>query len=385
MSFKFKKQIFGFMDLLRFKKMVPTRREIFANAPATKLPTSYKVNETAKILHPGNQKATLSAITLQTADTKTYTLKLPAKMFFRAGQYVEITAMIDGKPISRPYAISSSPYKALNEGIVEVTIKKAGFLSNYLFDNAKIGDEIIVGDPSGEFYYDGIKDCKDIIALAGGSGITPFYSMAQALAEGSEDFRLTLIYGAKTSKDIAFKKQLDAMQSDNFKVVYVLSDEKASGYEHGFITKEIIAKYAPQGKYTVMMCGPQAMYNFADEQLKLLGIGGKYVKKEANCVGMRDVKPTEYNVKVHIRDNVYEIKANSNETLLIAMERAGLRVPAKCRAGGCGFCHSKLVKGKFSIAGADKRRLADSKFGYIHPCCSYPDSDMELIVPAGLE
>ena len=65
----------------------------------------------------------------------------------------------------------------------------------------------------------------------------------------------------------------------------------------------------------------------------------------------------------------------------LAMERAGLRVPAKCRAGGCGFCHSKLVSGKFSLAGADKRRLADAKFGYLHPCCSYPDSDMELIVP----
>ena len=73
--------------------------------------------------------------------------------------------------------------------------------------------------------------------------------------------------------------------------------------------------------------------------------------------------------------------ADSRETVLTAMERAGLSVPAKCRAGGCGFCHSKLVSGKFSLAGADKRRLADAKFGYIHPCCSYPDSDMELIVP----
>ena len=62
------------------------------------------------------------------------------------------------------------------------------------------------------------------------------------------------------------------------------------------------------------------------------------------------------------------------------MERAVLSVPSSCRTGGCGFCHSKLVSGKFSIAGADKRRLADVKFGYIHPCVTYPDSDMEIIV-----
>lgn len=384
MAFKFKKQIFGFMDLLRFKKLVPNRRAEFDAAPSTALPKTYKVNETAKILHPGNQKARLAEITQETADTKTYTFELSKKMFFRAGQYVEVTANVDGSVVSRPYAISSSPFTALREGKLSVTVKKAGFFSNWLFDNAKVGDEMIIGDPSGQFHYEGIKDEEVVVGVAGGSGITPFYSMAQALKEGSENFKLILLYGARTEKDIAFKEKLEALVSDNFKVVYVLSDEKSKKYENGFITKELIAKYAPE-KYTVMACGPQAMYAFLDKELAAMGIGGKHVKKEANCVGVRDVKKEEYTLTVHIRDNVYTVKADSRETILTAMERAGLRVPAKCRAGGCGFCHSKLVSGKFSIAGADKRRLADLKFGYIHPCCSYPDSDMELIVPAGLE
>ena len=380
----FKKKMFGWMDMLRFKKLVPNRRAEFDKAPATKIPDTYKVNSIAKILHPGNQKATLTGIATETSDTKTYTFSLERKMFFRAGQYVELTAEIDGAVVSRPYAISSSPYKALREKELSVTVKKAGFFSNWLFDNAKIGDEMTIGDPSGFFHYEAIKDEKTVVGIAGGSGITPFYSMAQALKEGSEDFNLVLIYGARTEKDIAFKDRLDALVSDKFKVVYVLSDEKNDKYEQGFITKEIIKKYAPE-KYTVMACGPQAMYAFLDEELAAMGIGGKRVKKEANCVGVRDVKKAVYTLTVHIRDEVYTVKADNRETVLVAMERAGLRVPSKCRAGGCGFCHSKLVSGKFSIAGADKRRLADLKFGYIHPCCSYPDSDMELIVPAGLE
>ena len=384
MAFKFKKQIFGFMDLLRFKKLVPNRRAAFDAASSAPLPKTYKVNETAKILHPGNQKARLAEITLVTADTKTYTFELSKKMFFRAGQYVELTADVDGSTVNRPYAISSSPLTALREGKLSVTVKKAGFFSNWLFDNAKVGDEMIIGDPSGFFHYEGIKDAEVVVGIAGGSGITPFYSMAQAIAEGSEDFRLILLYGAKTEKDIAFKKELDALVSDKFKVVYVLSDEKNKKYENGFITKELIAKYAPED-FTVMACGPQAMYAFLDKELAAMGIGGRRVKKESNCVGVRDVKKAVYDLTVHIRDDVYTVKADNRETVLVAMERAGLRVPSKCRAGGCGFCHSKLVSGKFSIAGADKRRLADLKFGYIHPCCSYPDSDMEIIVPAGLE
>lgn len=380
----FKKKMFGWMDMLRFKKLVPNRREMFDNAPDTALPKVYKVNSIAKVLHPGNQKAELIKIATETADTKTFTFKLSRKMFFRAGQYVGLTAEIDGAFVSRPYAISSSPYTALKDKRLSVTVKKAGFFSSWLFDNAKVGDKMTIGDPSGFFCYEAIKDEKTIVGIAGGSGIAPFYSMAQAIHERSEDFKLLLIYGAKSEKDIVFKDRLDALVSGSFKVVYVLSEENNDKYEHGFVTKEIIQKYAPE-KYTVMACGPQAMYAFLDKELAAMGIGGKRVKKEANCVDVRDVKKAEYTLTVHIRDNVYTVKADNRETILVAMERAGLKVPSKCRAGGCGFCHSKLVSGKFSIAGADKRRLADLKFGYIHPCCSYPDSDMELIVPAGLE
>ena len=96
-------------------------------------------------------------------------------------------------------------------------------------------------------------------------------------------------------------------------------------------------------------------------------------------MGTRDVPEKRYTLKVTIGFDIYTVEADSRETVLTALERAGLKVPAKCRAGGCGFCHAKLVSGKFSIPGADKRRLADDKFGYFHPCCSYPDSDMEII------
>ena len=383
MAYRFKKKIFGFMDLLRFKKMVPARRKHLCNAPATPLPKTYRVNETAAILHPGSRPATLAEVVTETADTKTYTFALSAPMFFRAGQYVTVQAKVGDSLVQRPYAISSAPNAALFEKKLSVTVKKAGFFSDWLFDHAKVGDPFTIGDPSGDFCYDGLRDRKHVVAIAGGSGITPFYSMAQALRDGNEDFDLTLLYGARTRADIIFAQQLEALRSDRFRFVCVLSEEQAEGCESGFITADLIRKYAPVADFTAMLCGPQAMYTFADGELAKLGITGKYVRKEANAVGDRDVKPATYRLVVHIRDQKYELQARAEETLLTAMERAGLSVPSKCRAGGCGYCHSKLVSGKFSIAGADKRRLADAKFGYIHPCCSYPDSDMELIVPMG--
>ena len=377
MPFKFKRQIFGFMDLIRFTKMVPKRREKLAEGSAEKIPASYRVNETARILHPGYQSAKLVKIIPNTADTKTYEFETERPFYFRAGQYMTLGATIDGSVVSRPYAVSSAPKAAL-EKRVAFTIKKCGFFSGYMFDNAKVGDTFTVGDPTGEFCYEPVKDASHIVAIAGGSGITPFYSMAQAITDGTIDVKLTIFYGAKTEEDLIFKTELDALKSDKIKVIYVLSNEKKAGYESGFIGAEIIEKYV-SGDFTVMMCGPQAMYAFLDKELTKFNLPLRRIKKEANTVGMRDVKEAHYKITVKIGFNTYTVDADSRETVLTALERAGLKVPAKCRAGGCGFCHAKLISGKFTIPGADKRRLADSKFGYFHPCCSYPDSDMEMI------
>ena len=379
MPFTFKKQIFGFMDLLRFKKLVPNRRKMLENGSPAALPKSYRVNDTAKILHPGYQGAKLVAIAQNTADTKTYTFETERPLYFRAGQYLTLGCKIGKSEVSRPYAISSSPKEALSCR-VSLTVKKCGFFSGYLFDSAAVGDSFVLGDPSGEFCYEPVKDADHVVAIAGGSGITPFYSMAQAVADGTNRHKLTIFYGARTESDLIFKKELEALVSDKVKVVYVLSDEKKEGYESGFIGAELLQKYV-SGDYTVMMCGPQAMYAFADKELASLGLPLRRIKKEANCVGLRDAEAKSYTLTVHIGFDTYTVPADARETILTALERAGLKVPSKCRAGGCGFCHSKLVSGSFSIAGQDKRRLADAKFGYIYPCCSYPDSDMELIVP----
>lgn len=377
MPFKFKRQIFGFMDLIRFTKMVPKRREKLAEGSAEKIPASYRVNETARILHPGYQSAKLVKIISNTADTKTYEFETERPFYFRAGQYMTLGATIDGSVVSRPYAASSAPKAALNRRVA-FTIKKCGFFSGYMFDNAKVGDTFTVGDPTGEFCYEPVKDASHIVAIAGGSGITPFYSMAQAITDGTIDVKLTIFYGAKTEEDLIFKTELDALKSDKINVIYVLSNEKKAGYESGFIGAEIIEKYV-SGDFTVMMCGPQAMYAFLDKELTKFNLPLRRIKKEANTVGMRDVKEAHYKITVKIGFNTYTVDADSRETVLTALERAGLNVPAKCRTGGCGFCHAKLISGKFTIPGADKRRLADSKFGYFHPCCSYPDSDMEMI------
>lgn len=381
---KFKKQIFGFMDMLRFKKLVPNRREALANGSDQPLPTEYRTNNLATALHPGYMEVELTHIVQLTPNMKNFTFKRvdsSAFPFFRAGQYVSLQAKIGDSLVSRPYSISSSPDEAL-EGRLSLGIEDAGFFSGYMNNEAKIGDRFVMTEPSGEFHYENIRDKKNIVCIAGGSGITPFLSMAKSVAEGNEDYNMTLFYGAKDFENLAYRDELEVLKKSGVQIIYVLETEH-EGCEQGFVTAKMLEKYVDINASTFFMCGPVAMYASILDELKPYNLPLKSVRKDAATCGDLDIdNPKTFRLTVHMRDKVYEIDAKENETLLTSMERAGLNAPNKCRAGGCGFCHSKWLGGEYIIAkGRDGRREADRKFGFIHPCVTYPQSDMEIDVP----
>lgn len=381
---KFKKQIFGFMDMLRFKKLVPNRREALANGSDQPLPTEYRTNNLATALHPGYMEVELTHIVQLTPNMKNFTFKRvdsSAFPFFRAGQYVSLQAKIGDSLVSRPYSISSSPDEAL-EGRLSLGIEDAGFFSGYMNNEAKIGDRFVMTEPSGEFHYENIRDKKNIVCIAGGSGITPFLSMAKSVAEGNEDYNMTLFYGAKDFENLAYRDELEVLKKSGVQIIYVL-ETAHEGCEQGFVTAKMLEKYVDINASTFFMCGPVAMYASILDELKPYNLPLKSVRKDAATCGDLDIdNPKTFRLTVHMRDKIYEIDAKENETLLTSMERAGLNAPNKCRAGGCGFCHSKWLGGEYIIAkGRDGRREADRKFGFIHPCVTYPQSDMEIDVP----
>lgn len=114
-----------------------------------------------------------------------------------------------------------------------------------------------MSEPCGEFHYETLRDKKHIVCLAGGCGITPFLSMASSMAEGDEDYQMTLFYGARDMENIAFRAELDALAEKGLQVIYVLSEETRPGYEHGFITGALLEKYVDVHDVTFFLCGPR--------------------------------------------------------------------------------------------------------------------------------
>ena len=387
------------LNPLDFTKMNPKRQAIIEAAPAKALPAtdSYVPNQIAKALHPGKQFVKVAEIVTHSADMKTYWLEADeakgtkALAWFSAGQYLSISLEIGPMKLTRPYSLSSSPREAL-AGRYGLTVKRVegGLASNYILDNWAVGTEVTVSEPLGVFTYEPLRDAKTVIGIAGGSGITPFRSLAKAIADGDEDAKLILLYGSRTMADAVFQDEFKALEGEKFQLVNVLSHEEQEGCEHGFITAELIKKYAPEGDYSLFLCGPQAMYEFVDKEIEKLNIRKKFVRhelfgeyfnpaKEADYPA--DVAP-EFKITVRIAGSEQTVTAPADTSILRSLEAAGIAAPAHCRSGECGWCHSKLVSGEvYCPKSVDGRREADYIYGYIHPCCSFPLSDLVIEVP----
>lgn len=268
MKYNYDKSALKGLGIGSFLNQVKTRNRMIEAAPDDMPQSIFNVNRLAASLHPARQYVKIASVTHH-GDAKSFVLipdreKGTEKLaYFRASQYVSVELNIGGALVNKPYTIRSNPKDALGEeSSYTLTIKltQPAYASKYILDNWKEGDSLCISGPLGDFYYQALRDAKHVVALAGGSGITPFYSMAAAIVDGIEDFDMTILYGSRSSNGILLKEEIEELaerSKGRVKVVHILSHEEKEGYEHGFITGELIKKYAPEGDYSVFMCGPQ--------------------------------------------------------------------------------------------------------------------------------
>lgn len=388
------KKINGFIkDTLGFFKVTNRRRKVIKNGNAN-LEFKDPIKELSQKVHPDKIKVKVVDIKNSSPTSKTFTFKplngyeLPP---FLAGQYVSIDLKIGSTFTTRPFSISSAPFEARQGGnsFFQVTIKKGnenGFVSNYFFDNVIIGDNFIVHLPFGTFHYDPLRDSKHLVCIAGGSGITPFCSMAKEVEKGNLDVDLTILYGAVSQDDMPLMDELSKLKSDKIRIIPVISNDESYEGEKGFITKECIKKYSFEDS-TYFVCGPQGMYKFIKNQLSLLKVPDRRIIFESFGVQKDIGKNEDYpmNEKKVFKLTVIRgidkqvIDTKSDESIAVSLERAGIKNPTRCRAGECGICRCKLISGSVYINKEnDNRRYADKKYGYIYACSTFPLSNCQI-------
>ena len=315
---------------------------------------------------------------------------------FQSGQYVNFRLQIGESVLSRPYTISSAPFEARGEHpFFEITVRRnvPYLVPDYLFENVKVGDTLEGALPFGFFYWEPLRDSKELVALAGGSGITPFHSMAKEIAYGKmKGCKLTILYGSVKADDIVLKDELAAIEAacPDVKVVHVLSDEPDWSGEKGFITREIIEKYSTPD-CTYMFCGPLAMFTFVKKALDGMGVPVRRFRHDVvnNPADVSTLpgypKGTEKkSFKITVVRGIHEdvIEAAASEPVAVALERAGIAIDTHCRNGECGFCRSHLLEGEIFVSPiGDGRRRMDKEMGWFHACSSWPLSDLKIKIP----
>lgn len=353
-------------------------------------------------IHPGKQSLRVTDIKDLSHDTKLYRLisVKPNKALapFRAGQYIGITVEIDGVRTSRPYSLVSSPNQL---AYYELGIKKkeGGFVSPYILDNLKVGDIIEATEPMGTFYHNPIFHGNDLVFIAGGCGITPFISMLRNISEKMLPLKVRLIFGCLTEKDILFREELEELQKrrSNVKIEFVLSEPEPQWTGAcGFISKDIISSNIGSiDKKYFYIVGNRDMYTYVLGELKAMGVSSHRILYEAfgvpdditRIIGWPGDIDASKKVQLTIdfikqgKKEKETIEVECIEPLLNSLERAkelGIQINNGCRSGECALCRSKMLSGKVFVPPDVTIREIDKDYGFIHPCISYPITDIHL-------
>ena len=376
-----------FKDISGIFRIKKKRKDLIEKADGDVVPED-KITKIARQMHPGKFKAVVSDIISETKDSKRITFSSKNIPFFKAGNYLTVELEINNSIVTRAYSIVSSPIRAFKEKTIDIIVKdyKDGFVSSYLNHQLNVGDEVYLEVGLGEFNYVEYRDKKNIVAIAGGAGITPFIAMAHDIVDRNLDINLTIIYGSENPNEIIAKDELDSLVQDNIKVIYVISGKYKWDGEKGFITKDIIKKYSPR-ECTYFISGPKAMYDMVIEELRKNNVDLRRIRKESfpvTDVNKLSGYPMEFidkvfEIEVHQGREIYVINGKANEPIAVALERSGLRIHTACRSGICGICRIKILKGEYFVnKESDGRRASDKEFNYVHSCSTYPLSDLKI-------
>ncbi len=291
---------------------------------------------------------------------------------YRPGQFLTLTVPIDGKRLSRPYSLCTSPYLDAQPG---VTVKRVpgGPMSNYLADTVQPGDELEVSGPAGTLTT-GLnpENQRHLVLFGRGSGITPLLSLARSVLHVEPASSVTLVYANRGLESIIFKDLLLSMQQlygGRLVVIHVLEFVEYRPLRdmvRGFhflpgrlsteLTEELLCSlancHAPHNQYFI--CGPEGMMETVTSVLRKLRVPGAAIHQERFSATVVEPLPSipeerAHQVSIRYRGGSYQVTVPANQTILAAAARQGLELPHSCRGALCGTCRAKLRLGQVGL------------------------------------
>lgn len=333
----------------------------------------------------------------ETPAIKTFRLVNPAggsiPFTFLPGQFLTLAVALAGKTVKRSYTIASS---AAQRDYIEITVKREdmGVVSRFLHDRVVPGDLLQISAPLGYFTFTG-TEADSIVLVGGGVGITPLMSVVRSMTDRGWPHDIYLLYACRTTQDFVFREELERLQRRHANVHVIATMTRVEGTvwmgPKGRLTKELIAESVPDlGKRRVHLCGPPPMMDAIRAALLDLGVPGSQIKTEAfgpaekkearqSAVQVRMVEaPTETTPTVSFTISGKAAALPLDTTVLEAAEHVGVSIDNSCRAGTCGTCKVKLLKGSVTMAVQDGLAPEEKARGIILACQAKSNQNLEV-------
>ncbi|MCY7315871.1 MAG: 2Fe-2S iron-sulfur cluster binding domain-containing protein [Rubrivivax sp.] len=312
---------------------------------------------------------------------------------FEAGQYLTLRTQTNSGELRRSYSICAAPGEALRVGVRRVP---GGAFTNWLHDTLAVGDTIEAMPPQGRFGAALSRPSRHVLAVAGGSGITPILSLIRSVLTRDASTRVTLLYGNRKAASTMFKEELEDLKNrylTRFVLHAVFSREVMYSPLHG--GRLDAAKIATLLRLTgpvdeAFICGPHAMNNEAEAALLAAGLAPDHIHIERF-----GIPPSPADATLHaaregdagtavitiVRDGLArEIGFGSgDDSILAASARAGLDVPYSCRSGVCATCRAKLISGRVRMDRNFALERDDIEAGFVLTCQAHPLTERVVV------
>ncbi len=326
------------------------------------------------------------------------------KITYKPGQFLSLIFKIDGEDIRRSYSLSTSPYSDTDLG---VTVKRVdqGKISNYINEKIKPGDLIEAMEPKGNFTIDINPEAKrHVVLFAGGSGITPLFSIGKSVLLKEPGSQVTLIYQNRNEESIIYKGIIDQYLSKfpNFRVTHILSQPtegwagmkgRISGQDVQNLMQEIAKEKNIEPVF--YLCGPHDMMDTIIDQLTLMNFPHNAIHKESYVTAstkaatheQKEASPVDQviesrEVTILLNGEEFKITVEPGNYILETALDADLNMPFSCQSGLCTACRGKLISGKVKMDDPDGLSEEEIAEGYVLTCVSHPVTD-DVVIEIG--
>src|SRR4029453_10202229 len=334
----------------------------------------------------------------ETSEANSIRFEIPPELrdrfAFKAGQHVTLRATLNGEEVRRNYSLCTAP----DDQDWMVTVKRigGGLFSNWVGDRLKAGDTIDVMVPHGSFTTEfGADNRRHLVAIAGGSGITPVMSLIKTLLSEEPQSRFTLLYGNRDSSSVIFLEALAGLKDKHLERLEIFhfldAEEQDIELFNGMLNRErleeAIRALVP-GAADVdgwFICGPGPMMDAAEGVLLDRNVPKERIHierftadrpPEAVTRDMAELQTKAEGVTVSVTLDGRTRKVPFTAGNILDSARAsGLPAPFACKAGVCATCRAKVPKGKVEMAARYGLTDEEVAAGYVLTCQSVPLGD----------